>query len=93
MEQFKFPKFIELNTLFRIKGGKEDGKWVESKISINPLGVGYFYPVTEDFGECVKDVTCIYISGGAFYVDMHYAEFSEFWAEVKRNFELDEPLF
>lgn len=92
MEQIKFPNFIELPAYFNIKKGEE--VYVKSKIKINPMQVVYFYPINVNVGDGVEvQVTSLTVGNGIFWVAMSYDEFDELWDDVKRTFDVNEPLF
>jgi hypothetical protein len=62
-------------------------------VKINPTIIYFYYKISELINGEVKELTFLAATGSNFWVDMDYEEFDEYWGEVKRSFEIDEPLY
>lgn len=79
--------------VIQLSKGNEEKKYGKSKIMINPNSVQYFYPISMNINGEDKNLVVVAVGAEAFWIDMPFEKFNEFWNNVKRSFELDEPLY
>jgi len=94
MEQINFPAFVKL-AWWTPTEQEKDGLQVykTSIIKFNPMALSYYFPLKAHINDEEKQLTSVLIAGVTFWIDMSFDEFDEFWDDVKRSFDIKEPLF
>lgn len=78
------PNFVNIISVSR---GRNEGEWVELNARINPYHITSYHEVfLKDYkGSDLKKVTCFYVAGNSYCVDMTIEEADQMIQDIDRS--------